>query len=580
MSEETKRKLAAILAADVVGYSRLMGEDEAGTLAMLRQFRAGTLEPAVAEHRGEIVKSMGDGWLIAFDSATDAVNCAIATQERIAGAGGLQVRIGLHSGEVTYADGDVFGDGVNIAARLQEVADPGAIVISGTMRRSIDGKLSAGFADLGAQELKNIAEPVDAFGLGMSRVSRPSDPPALPDKPSIAVLPFANMSGDEEQEYFADGITEDIITALSKFRWFFVIARNSTFVFKNQAVDVRDVGRQLGVRYVLEGSVRKAGQRVRITAQLIEAETANHVWAERYDRALEDIFELQDEITATIAAAIEPELAGSELQRSLRKPTDNLGAWDLLQRGLAGLWRQDRASMEESAKLFRQAVTLDPEFGQAYGYLAFNAGITLFYEWAEDRERVLRQGFEDANRALAIDRRDYFAFHALGRLHTVAGDHQSAVRALEASVDINPNFAQGYVGLAEAHVYGGDPEKAVAYCDLAIRLSPNDPLALDMFHYKASAYVRMNEFDLAIENFERVCEFQSAQYVPAATLAALYVLQDREADGRRALKQALTLDPGLTIDVMKNVYGVTEERPGSRTKRLLDALRTLGVPEA
>jgi adenylate cyclase len=387
------------------------------------------------------------------------------------------------------------------------------------------------------------------------------------------------MSGDPEQEYFSDGITEDIITALSKFRWFFVIARNSTFVYKGQAVDIKKVGRELGVRYVLEGSVRKAANRVRISAQLIEAETGNHVWAERYDRKLEDIFELQDEITSTIAAAVEPELAGSERERAMRKPTEHLGAWDLFQRGVTLIWRQDRTSINAGSELIRQAIELDPNFGLAYSHLAFGALYLLLFEWADDRDKVLRQGIVDAGKGIAIDQRDFFAYHALGRLNTIAGDHAAAVRALETCVSINPNFSLGYHGLAEAHVFSGDPKKAITYADTAIRLSPNDPNMSNSLHYKASAYVRLDDFDRAIGIFEKACEFPAAQYVPFTTLAALYVLRGREAEGRKALQNALRLEPTLSITVMKNVYGMSGDKPSSRAQRLLDALRAAGLAE-
>ena len=333
------------------------------------------------------------------------------------------------------------------------------------------------------------------------------------------------------------------------------------------------------MRYVLEGSVRKAANRVRISAQLIEAETGNHIWAERYDRSLEDIFELQDEITSTIAAAVEPELAGSERQRSMRKPTEHLGAWDLFQRGVALIWRKERTSIHTGMELIRQAVKLDPGFGLANGHLAYGAYVLLALEWAEYRDDVLQQGIADASKGIAIDQRDYFAHHALGRLSTIAGDHSAAVRALETCVSINPNFSMGYLGLAEAHVYGGDPEKAVAYADTAIRLSPNDPDMNNFLHFKASAYVRLDDFDRAIEIFEKVCAFPTAQYVPSATLAALYVLRGREAEGRKALQNAQRLEPKLSIAIMKNVYGVSGERPGSRSQRLLDALRTVGLTE-
>ena len=586
-----ERRLAAILAADIVGYTRLMRADEAGTLQRLTRLREGVLEPLIANHRGRVVKLMGDGLLVEFASLVDAVGCAVKWQMAVEEHEVEQpegdrffFRIGVNLGDVIVEGDDIHGDGVNIAARLEGLAEPGGIYLSGDAYRQVRGKIEAEFEDLGEREVKNVAEPLRVYrtairGLLPALTPAATRPLPLPDKPSIAVLPFTNMSGDPEQEYFSDGITEDIITALSKFRWFFVIARNSTFVYKGQAVDIKKVGRELGVRYVLEGSVRKAANRVRISAQLIEAETGNHVWAERYDRSLEDIFELQDEITSTIAAAVEPELAGSERLRSMRKPTEHLDAWDLFQRGVALMWRHDRTSINSARELIRQAVRLDPSFGQAHGQLGFGAFLLLVYEWVDNRDEVLRQGVADSSKGIAIDQRDYFAYHALGRLRTIAGDHAAAVRALETCVSINPNFALGYVGLAEAHVYSGDPQKAIAFADTAIRLSPNDPNVWDMLHYKASAYVRLDDFDRAIELFEKVCEFPAAQYVSSATLAALYVLRGREAEGRKALQNARRLEPKLSIAVMKNVYGVSGDQPGTRTQRLLDALRTAGLAE-
>ena len=582
MVDKTQRRLAAILAADVAGYTRLVELDTDGTVAAWKSARDNVIKPLVDKKSGHIIKFTGDGFLVEFPSVQDAVACAITLQEELRSSS-LNFRMGINVGDITDDGGDVHGEGVNIAARLEALAEPGGICISGDVYNQVRNRIDAVFKDMGEQEVKHVSRPVSVYAINPTKQKTSdhltSPTPALPDKPSIAILPFDNMSGDPDQEYFADGITEDIITALSKFRWFFVIARNSTFVYKGQAVDIKHVGRELGVRYVLEGSVRKAANRVRISAQLIEAETGNHVWAERYDRNLKDIFELQDEITSTIAASVEPELAGSERIRSMRKPTEHLGAWDLLQRGVALLWRQDHSSLNSGMDLIHQAVDLDPDFGQAYSHLAFGALLLLLYEWADDYEEILQQGIVDAGKGIAIDQRDYFAYHALGRLNTIAGDHVAAVRALETCVSINPNFSMGYLGLAEAHVYGGDPEKAIAYADTAIRLSPNDPNMSNSLHYKASAYVRLDDFDRAIELFEKVCEFPAAQYVPSATLAALYVLRGREAEGRKALRNAYHLEPKLSIAVMKNVYGVSGDQPGTRSQRLLDALRTAGLAE-
>jgi adenylate cyclase len=404
-----ERRLTAIMAADVVGYARLIRADEEGTIAALEALRSNFIEPTIAAYRGRIAKLMGDGMLVEFASVVDAVRAAVETQRRVSERNAgfpperrIELRIGINLGDVIIDGDDIQGDGVNVAARLEGLAEPGGICFSGMVYQSVCDRTDVRFEDMGERAVKNIDRPVRVWRWVaeapplVHEHRAPIKALSLPDKPSIAVLPFDNMSGDPEQEYFADGVIEDIITALSKFRWFFVIARNSTFVYKDHAVYVKEVGRESGVRYVLEGSVRKAANRVRITAQLIEAETGNHVWAERYDRRLEDIFELQDEITSTIVAAVEPELAGSERERAMRKPTENLGAWDLFQRGLALMWRQDRASVSTGIELIRQALELDPSSGRAKGHLAFGAFCLLVYEWADDRDEVLRRGIADA----------------------------------------------------------------------------------------------------------------------------------------------------------------------------------------
>lgn len=595
MEERLPRKLAAILHADVVGSTVLVQRNESVAHERMQDvFRR--FSATIESYGGVAHEIRGDALVAEFARASDAVSAALAFQfanedynKGVTDDIRPEIRIGISLGEVVIADGTITGAGVVLAQRLEQLAESGSVCIQGAAYETVPQRLPFKYESLGEQKVKGFEEPVRVYtvGVGDGQAVPPPDPvvrpekPALelPDKPSIAVLPFTNMSGDPDQEYFADGITEDIITELSKFRWFFVIARNSTFVFKGQAIDLRQVGRDLGVRYVLEGSVRKAANRVRVTSQLIDAETGNHVWAERYDRSLEDIFELQDEITATIAGAIEPELAGSERKRALRKPTEHLGAWDLLQRGAALLWQNDRTSLLDGLEIIRQAVALDPSFGEAYGYLAFGAFCLLVYEWTDEPDAILQQGIADAGRAISIEHRDYFAHHALGRLNTIAGGHPAAVRALETCVNLNPNFALGYVGLAEAHVYAGSPEAAISYADKAIRLSPRDPMLWDMLHYKASAYIRLNDFDRAIELFEQVCEFPTAQYVSSATLAALYRLQDRTAEAEKALERARRLEPGLSVALMKKVYGVTEERSGSRTQRLLDALRVTGLAE-
>src|SRR6202521_2781761 len=373
------RRLAAILAADVAGYSRLMGADEEGTHERLKAHRRALVDPKITEHRGRIVKTTGDGMLVEFASVVDAVRCAVEVQRGMAERNAevpqeqrIEFRIGINVGDIILDGGDIFGDGVNVAARLEGLAEPGGICLSGDAQRQVRGKLDVVFEDAGEQRLKNIAWPVRVFRVrpaGAAANARPAL--ALPDKPSIAVLPFQNLSGDPEQEYFADGMVEDIITALSRFRNLFVISRNSSFTYKGHAVDVKQVGRELGVRYVLEGSVRKAANRVRITAQLIDAATGAHLWADRFDGGLEDIFSLQDQVTASVVGAIAPKLEQAEIERAKRKPTESLDAYDYYLRGIASVNLGTRDANAEALRLFYRASELDPDFATAYGMAAW-----------------------------------------------------------------------------------------------------------------------------------------------------------------------------------------------------------------
>ena len=377
-AERVERRLAAILSADVAGYSRLMGADEEGTLERLKALHRELVDPKIGEHHGRIVKTMGDGLLVEFPSVVEAVSCALAVQRAIVERNvatseekRIAFRIGVNLGDIIVEDGDIHGDGVNIAARLEGIAELGGICISEDAFRQVRGKVDAEFADLGEQNLRNITRPIRVYrALLNQRPAAPASTLPLPDKPSIAVLPFQNISGDPEQEYFADGMVEEIITALSKVRWFFVIARNSSFTYKGRTVDVKQVGRELGVHYVLEGSVRRAGNRLRITAQLVEAAAGTHVWAERYDRELADIFVLQDEITERVVAAIEPELYAAEHFRSQRKPPENLDAWECVIRALSHVGEVTRAGMAEAEALCRRAVAIAPAYGQAHCMLA------------------------------------------------------------------------------------------------------------------------------------------------------------------------------------------------------------------
>src|SRR5712692_8085616 len=369
-----ERRLAAILAADVAGYSRLIEADEEGTLGRLRELRAEIIDPRIAEHRGRIVKTTGDGLLVEFASVVDALRCAVGMQAALAESNAptppdhrIAFRIGINMGDIVVEDGDIFGDGVNVAARLEGLAEPGGICVSARVQEDSAGRLDLAFEDIGEQQLKNIARPVRVYRIRLDRTSPPAARPALalPDKPSIAVLPFTNMGGDPEQEYFADGMVEEIITALSRLRWLFVIARNSSFAYKGRAVDVKQVGRELGVRYVLEGSVRKSANRVRITGQLIDSATGAHIWTDRFDGALDDIFELQDEVASRVVGAIEPKLRQSEIERTARKPTESLDAYDLYLRALAQFHKYTEESMREVIALLTRALAIDPSYAPA-----------------------------------------------------------------------------------------------------------------------------------------------------------------------------------------------------------------------
>lgn len=509
------RKIAAILAADVVGYGRLTGADEDRTLARLRALRSDLIDPTIAVHHGRVVKRTGDGALVEFRSVVDAVRCAIEVQngmvERNAGLPPerrIDFRIGIHLGDIVEEiDGDLMGDGINIAARLEGIAKPGAICLSEDAYRQVKARLNLAVSDLGATQLKNIADPIRVYLLEVGAVAqanpttqseptkleKPSAPLALPDKPSIAVLPFQNMSGDTEQEYFSDGITEDIITALSRLRWFFVIARNSTFAYKGKGVDIKHLGRELGVRYVLEGSVRKSGQRVRVTGQLIDATTGNHIWAERYDRDLTDIFALQDEITTSVTAAIEPKLLAAEGVRTETRSIADLNAWDLVARALSHFWKLTATESETAIKILREAVQRYPNYAPAHSMLAFALLVAGHVGWIPDSgER--ESAADHARTAAELDESDPWAHMALGYLAFTDRQTEAAVRHFQAAIDLNPNFAAAYGYVGWALVFDGRSEEALPRFEQAMRMSPRDPLngffsaGISAAHYFSSNY--------------------------------------------------------------------------------------------
>ncbi len=484
------RKIAAILVADVVGYSRLAGADEERILARLRALRSDLIDPTIAIHHGRVVKRTGDGSIVEFRSVVDAVRCAIEVQnamvDRNAGVSEnrrIVFRIGIHLGDVMEeSDGDLMGEGVNIAARLEGICEPGAVCLSGAAYEQVRDRVRETFIDLGEKVLKNVERPVRVYAAALDRAvgAEPATPGkhsglSLPDKPSIAVLPFQNMSGDPEQEYFSDGISEDIITALSKLRWFFVIARNSSFTYKGKAVHMKQVADELGVGYVLEGSVRKGGNRVRITAQLNEVTTGSHIWAERYDRELADVFQVQDEITEAIVAAIEPQLYAAENFRAQRKPPDSLDAWDLVMRALSHFWRVTRQDNVVAQALLEKAIAIDPDYGQAAGVLAASHMFCAHMGWA-DMASVASIAENAALAAIRADGEDPWAHLALGCVHLYSCRFDDSLAEFELALRLNPNFsfAQGYYGLTLS--YCGRWQDAALAASRALRLSPRDPL--------------------------------------------------------------------------------------------------------
>jgi TolB-like protein/class 3 adenylate cyclase/tetratricopeptide (TPR) repeat protein len=483
--ERVERRLAAVLAADVVGYSRLMSQDEAGTLAMLRTCRREVIDPKIAEHKGRIVKTTGDGLLIEFPSVVEAVACAVAVQRGMAArdagtaASRVELRIGINVGDVIVEDGDIFGDGVNVAARLEGLADPGTICVSARVHDDAVGRLALDFEDMGEQSLKNMLRPIRVYrirptGSNTSRAT-PLDSvrmPALPTKPSIAVLPFANLSGDPEQEYFADGMVEEIITALSRIRWLFVIARNSSFTYKSQVVDMKRVGRELGVRYLLEGSVRKAGTRVRITAQLIEADSGTHLWADRFDGSLQDLFELQDKVAISVAGIIEPTLEAVEIRRSGERPTNDLSAYDLYLRALPYVATYEWDPVVRALDLLQQAIERDPGFASALARAAYCHvmldGIGRVADW----ERNRRVALDLARRALWAAGDDAMAIacvaHVLGYFNEDIG---AATALVERSLALNPSSAYGWRWSGFNQLYAGQPELAIEHFEASLRLN-------------------------------------------------------------------------------------------------------------
>ncbi len=570
-----ERRLAAIIAADVVGYGRLMEADEAGTLAVLKARRREILQPLLAQHHGRTVKLMGDGVLVEFASAVNAVACAVALQESMAAANAdlpedrhIVLRIGINLGDLIVEGTDLYGDGVNIAARLEALAEPGSIYLSQTVFSHVRSKLEVRFDDLGERTLKNMGEPLRVYrvaGRG-ARATALSANPVLPSKPSIAVLPFTNMSGDPDQRYFSDGITEDIITELSRFRELLVIARNSSFQYRDGAVDVKRIGQDLRVAYVVEGSVRRAGTRIRVTAQLVEVATGTHLWAERYDRELEDIFAVQDEITHTVVATLVGRLAANSADKSRRKPTQYWAAYDYFLQGRECLTTQYDAAAAEP--LLRRAIELDPIFSQAY---AMRAGMYVFTFFEDGRTEMLSEALVYAQRALSLDENDAWSQWAMGLVCTFMGRLDLAGLHLDRAVALNPNDVK--IAYVHAHWLArmGRTAEALDSLDIAVRRDPFPP----DWYWEARAIPLLQErrYQEVIQTINRMTRLHSWNH---AYLAIAYAHLGQLAEARAEAAELLRLKPDYSP------AWISAQEPYKNPaylQHLLDGLRKAGLPE-
>ncbi len=583
--ERVQRRLAAILAANVVGYSRLMGQDEAGTLARLKNLRAEFLYPKVAEHGGRIVKTTGDGTLIEFASAVDAVSHAVDVQRGMAERNAslpdheqIQLRLGINVGDIIIDADDIYGDGVNVAARLEALAEPGGICISARVHDYARGRLDIEFDDLGQRNLKNIDEPVRIFRVRLDDVT-PASPAeratarTVADRPSVAVLPFQNMSGDVEQEYFADGITEDIITDLSQVSGLFVIARNSSFVFKGQSVDVKEVGHKLGVKYVLEGSVRRAGDTVRINAQLVDAASGGHLWAKRYDRKIEDIFALQDEITDQIVAALEVNLTSADEARADRRPSASVAAYDLFLKGRSSYFRYTPEDHAAAKKYFEQAIEIDPNFADTYSFLSYlyAAAWNLMYPGFEDG---LERALPMAEKAVSLDPDSAIAHMRLGWTLCFRREYDQALSSFETARTLGPDISEVCAYYGQFLNFLGRADEALELLDKAYRLDPIAPTGWEFM--VGCSYWVMRRYNEAASRFRIVIDRLPGFPMSYLYLASTYVELEQIDEARRQVQALLAMNSRWTLHDWNRIHPI---RSDETRGRFLDQLREAGLPE-
>jgi adenylate cyclase len=574
-----QRRLAAILAADVAGYSRLMGADEEGTLARLKALRAQVIDPTITEHNGRIVKTTGDGLLVEFASVVDAMRCATQWQTAMTERAdtGIQFRIGINLGDIIIDGDDIFGDGVNIAARLEAMAEPGGICVSRVVREQTRDRLDTNFEDLGEQSLKNIARPIRVFRLlaAENKVPEPAALP-LPEKPSIAILPFQNMSGDPEQEYFSDGMVEDITTAIARMPWLFVVARNSSFAYKGKSPDLRQVGRELGVRYVLEGSVRKAGNRVRITGQLIDTTTGGHMWADRIDGGLDDIFELQDRVASSVVGAIEPRLRLAEIERATRKPPQSLDVYDLYLRALAQFHKSTAESFRETIRLLREALAIDPSYAPAAALLGQCRTWQRANGWEPVTPEAAAEAVALAKQAADSGRDDPDVLWMAGwTISYLSGDHATGLGLIARALALNANSALAWCAQGIVLGYANRPEPAIESLNQAMRLSPLDPLG---YLFKAGftlAHMLAGRYDEALKWVEETLREKPGLSSALRWKASIYGHLGRVEEGRVLVRELLAQRPGLTVKRFERY----RENALEITTIFMEGLRKAGLPE-
>jgi len=590
-SERVERRLAAVLAVDVAGYSRLMGRNEERTLTQLKTFRKSLVDPGIATHRGRIVKTSGDGMLAEFASAVDAARCAVEVQQEMANQNAsvppelrIEFRIGIHVGDIIIDDNDIFGDGVNIAARLEGIAEPGGVCISDDAHRQIRGKIDIAFDDIGEQTLKNIAEPMRAWRVRLGEAAlalRSSSSPlkvqdlALPDKPSIAVLPFENMSAEAGQDYLADGIVEAITAALSCIRSFFVIARSSAFTYKGRATNARDIGKELGVAYLLEGSVQKAGSRLRIIVQLIETEGGAHVWGSRFDGAIDDFFDLEDRITEQVAGALQPSIRIAEIERSRRKRPQDLGSYDYTMRAMPHVWALEKEESDKALELLERALAIDPEYPLALSLAGWCHAQRSVYNWADDIALSQAMARSLAERAAEMNGDDPVILAVLGAVHTFVRNHGTARVLLERAVTLDPNAAWAWGRLGWLENYADQPQKAIGNFERALRLSPIDPMNFNNYVGIGSAHEVAQEYDEAAAFYRRALEERPNARWIYRNLASALSGAGRVEQAKQVFAELMRYYPDLTISRFKQAMVFSP----AVLNRMSENLRMLGLPD-